>query len=266
MTNTIRAKDGDQMTNASFSGKTALISGGASGIGLATAQRLISQGATVWIADIQDTLGQQIAEEIGANYLHLDVAKEEEWTSAVELIAGQGQGLHLLMNNAGIAIGGTLETQTTAEFLQTININLLGVFLGCKVCAPLLALSGGGSIVNVSSIWGMVSDPGAVAYSASKGGVRTMTKAIALDLADRKTQIRANSIHPGFTATPMVVGSMGEMEPEEAAQFAARTIERVPLGLAEADQIAAAAVFLFSDDSSFMTGSELVIDGGFTAA
>ena len=249
-----------------FTGQTALVSGGASGIGLATAKRLLAAGATVWIADIQDEKGEQIAEEIGATYVHLDVSKEADWISVVELIASQGEGLNLLMNNAGIVIGGTLETQTAEEFLRTTNINLLGVFLGCKVCAPLMTISGGGSIVNVSSIWGMVSDSGAVAYSASKGGVRTMTKAIALDLADRATQIRANSIHPGFTATPMVEDSVLEMEPEEAAQFAARTIERVPLGLGEADQIAAAAVFLFSKDSSFMTGSELVVDGGFTAA
>ena len=153
-----------------FTGQIALISGGASGIGLATAKRLLAGGATVWIADIQDDKGEQIAEEIGATYVHLDVSKEADWISVVELIASQGEGLNLLMNNAGIVIGGTLETQTAEEFLQTTNINLLGVFLGCKVCAPLMTISGGGSIVNVSSIWGMVSDSGAVAYSASKGG------------------------------------------------------------------------------------------------
>ena len=112
-----------------FAGKTALISGGASGIGLATAKRLISVGATVWISDIQDEVGESVAEEIGATYVHLDVVNESEWISVVELIAGQGQGLHFVMNNAGIAVNGNLETETTEGFMRTININLLGTQL-----------------------------------------------------------------------------------------------------------------------------------------
>ncbi len=129
------------MTERRFEGKTALISGGASGIGLATAKRLIADGATVWISDIQDELGESVAEEIGATYVHLDVINESEWISVVELIASQGQGLHFVMNNAGIAVNGNLETETTEGFMRTININLLGVFLGCKVCAPLIEVS-----------------------------------------------------------------------------------------------------------------------------
>lgn len=249
-----------------FLKKVALISGGASGIGLATAKRLIAGGATVWITDIQDTLGERIAEEIGATYVHLDVVNEAEWISVIELIASQGQGLHYVMNNAGIASSGNLETETVEGFMQTININLLGVFLGCKVCAPLMAVSGGGAIVNVSSIYGMVSSPKVLAYSASKGGVRAMTKSMALDLADRETGIRVNSIHPGFADTPLVENAIAALEPEEGEQFSAQIAERAKLGLANPDQIAAAAVFLFSDDSSFMTGSELVVDGGYTAS
>ena len=249
-----------------FAGKTALISGGASGIGLATAKRLIADGATVWISDIQDELGESVAEEIGATFVHLDVVNESEWISVVELIASQGQGLHFVMNNAGIAVNGNLETETTEGFMRTININLLGVFLGCKVCAPLIEVSGGGAIVNVSSIYGMVSSSKVVAYSASKGGVRAMTKSMALDLAERETGIRVNSIHLGFAETPLVENAIAQLEPEEGEQFSARLAERALLGLADPDQIAAAAVFLFSDDSSFMTGSELVVDGGFTAS
>ena len=256
----------DAMTDRAFAGKTVLISGGASGIGLATAKRLIAGGARVWITDIQDDLGQTVAEEIGAIYAHLDVANEDDWIAVVELIVSQGQGLHFVMNNAGVVSGGNLETETADGFMSVLSINLLGVFLGCKICAPLIEVAGGGAIVNVSSIYGMVSDPTVLAYSASKGGVRAMTKSIALDLAERQTNIRVNSLHPGFAATPLVEDAVGALEPAEGEQFTARTVGRVPLGLAEADQIAAAAVFLFSDDSSFMTGSELVVDGGFTAA
>ena len=236
------------MTNGSetkFVGKTALISGGASGIGLATAKRLIAGGATVWITDIQDDIGERVAEEIGATYLHLDVVKETEWISAVELIASQGQGLHYVMNNAGIAVNGNLETETVEGFMQTININLLGVFLGCKVCAPLMQVSGGGAIVNVSSIFGMVSSPKVLAYSASKGGVRAMTKSMALDLAERETGVRVNSIHPGFADTPLVENAIAALEPEEGEQFSAQLAARAKLGLAYPDQIDAAAVFLF---------------------
>ena len=232
------------MTERRFEARTALISGGASGIGLATAKRMIADGATVWISDIQDELGESVAEEIGATYVHLDVVNESEWISVVELIASQGQGLHFLMNNAGIAVNGNLETETTDGFMRTININLLGVFLGCKVCAPMIEVSGGGAIVNVSSI----------------------SKSIALDLAERETGIRVNSIHPGFAETPLVENAIAQLEPKEGEQFSARLAERALLGLADPDQIAAAAVFLFSDDSSFMTGSELVVDGGFTAS
>ena len=137
------------MTERRFEGKSVLISGGASGIGLATAQRMIADGATVWISDIQDELGESVAEEIGATYVHLDVVNESEWISVVELIASQGQGLNFVMNNAGIAINGNLETETTDGFMRTININLFGVLLGYKVCVPLIEVSGGGAIVNV---------------------------------------------------------------------------------------------------------------------
>jgi len=252
--------------NTMLSGAVALISGGASGIGLETAKLLKQRGASVWIGDLQDSLGQAVAEDIGAHFIHLDVTKPEDWAAAMDAIQSKDGKLTHLVNNAGIGAGANLETETLEGFTRTINVNLVGVFLGCKSAAPLMAASGGGAMVNVSSIFGIVSDPLSIAYSASKGGVRAMTKAIALDLHARQTGIRVNSVHPGFAATPMVSSAVSDMAAAEAEQYAARTVGRTPLGMAEPIQIARAIVFLLSSDSDYMTGSELVVDGGFTAA
>ncbi len=245
--------------------QVALISGGASGIGLATAKKLIARGASVWIGDIQETQGEKVAAEIGAHYVHLDVTQESDWISAIDQIKDQAGRLTQVVNNAGIGSLGNLESVTVEAFTNTLQVNLVGVFLGCKIAAPLMEQSGGGSIVNVSSIFGMVSDQHAIAYSASKGGVRTMTKAIALDLNARATGIRVNSIHPGFADTPLVDGALAEFDAEEAEAFALRTVGKTPMGVASPKQIARAIVFLLSEDSDYMTGSELVVDGGYTA-
>jgi len=245
--------------------QVALISGGASGIGLATAKKLIARGASVWIGDIQEAQGETVAADIGAHYLHLDVTQESDWISAVDRIKDQAGKLTQVVNNAGIASLGNLETVTTEVFTKTLQVNLVGVFLGCKVAAPLMTQSGGGSIVNVSSIFGMVSDQYVIAYSASKGGVRAMTKAIALDLNARATGIRVNSIHPGFADTPLVGDALAEFDAGEAEAFALRTVGKTPMGVADPEQIARAIVFLLSEDSNYMTGSELVVDGGYTA-
>ncbi len=245
--------------------QVALISGGASGIGLETAKTLRTRGATVWIGDVQDAIGQRAAEDIGARYAHLNVTQEADWAALIGAIEAQDGKLTQLVNNAGIAAGANLEEQSADGFMKMLEVNLFGVFLGCKSAAGLMARSGG-SIVNVSSIFGMVSDPLAIAYSASKGGVRAMTKAIALDLNARGTGIRVNSVHPGFAATPMVAGAVGTLDAAAAEAYGARTVGRTPLGMAEPQQIARAIAFLLSDESNYMTGSELVVDGGFTAA
>ena len=248
-----------------MSKQVALISGGASAVVLPTAKKLIARGASVWIGDIQDAQGEKIAAEIGAHYVHLDVAQEMDWISAIDQIKDQAGRLTQVVNNAGIGSLGNLESVTAEAFTNTLQVNLVGVFLGCKIAAPLMEQSGGGSIVNVSSIFGMVSDQHAIAYSASKGGVRTMTKAIALDLNARATGIRVNSIHPGFADTPLVDGALAEFDAEEAEAFALRTVGKTPMGVASPKQIARAIVFLLSEDSDYMTGSELVVDGGYTA-
>ncbi len=246
--------------------EVALISGGASGIGLETAKRLRNNNVEVWIGDVQDELGADVAAQIGAHYVHLDVSKKEDWDAAIHEINHVHGRLTKLVNNAGIADAGDLENETPLGFMRTIEVNLLGVFLGCQAGAKLIQASGGGAIVNVSSIFGLVGDQAALAYCASKGGVRSMTKAIALGLAEQQSNIRVNSIHPGFAATPLVANAVGALDEATAAEYMARTVGRTPLGLAQPEQIAGAIVFLLSDDAAHMTGSELVIDGGFTAA
>ena len=245
--------------------QVALISGGASGIGLATAKKLIARGASVWIGDIQETQGEKVAAEIDAHYVHLDVTQESDWISAIDQIKDQAGRLTQVVNNASIGSLGNLESVTVEAFTNTLQVNLVGVFLGCKIAAPLMEQSGGGSIVNVSSIFGMVSDQHAIAYSASKGGVRTMTKAITLDLNAHATGIRVNSIHPGFADTPLVDGALAEFDAEKAEAFALRTVGKTPMGVASPKQVARAIVFLLSEDSDYMTGSELVVDGDYTA-
>jgi NAD(P)-dependent dehydrogenase (short-subunit alcohol dehydrogenase family) len=246
--------------------KVALVTGGASGIGLAAATTMARQGARVFIGDVQDELGQKSAASIGGEFVHLDVSAPEDWSACISLIEEKAGRLDILVNNAGIAAGGTLETETLEGFNRTLAVNLTGVFLGCQAAVPLMSKTGDGSIINVSSVFGQVADQFTLAYSASKGGVRAMTKAIALDCAARNTGIRVNSIHPGFAATPMVATATGALPEDEAEAYAARTVGQTPMGrIAEPDDIGDVIAFLASDASRYMTGSEVVVDGGFTA-
>jgi len=248
-----------------FDGKVSLITGGASGIGLATAKRLTQEGSVVYIADIQEQLGNEVASEISARFIHLDVTCEDQWSKAVSTIKNQNGRLDFLVNNAGVAAGGTVETETIDSFNRTIAINLTSVFLGCQACIPLMEQSGGGAIVNTSSIFGIVADQLTLAYSASKGGVRAMTKSIALDCASRGTNVRVNSVHPGFIATPLVTNALNAIPEDTAEEYSARTVGLTPLGMGEPSDIADVIAFLLSDDARYMTGSEVVEDGGFTA-
>ncbi|MEJ2256510.1 MAG: SDR family oxidoreductase [Woeseiaceae bacterium] len=246
--------------------KVALVTGGASGIGLAAATTMARQGARVFIGDVQDELGQKSAAGIGGEFVHLDVSAPDDWSACISLIEEKAGRLDILVNNAGIAAGGTLETETLEGFNRTLAVNLTGVFLGCQAAVPLMSKTGDGSIINVSSVFGQVADQFTLAYSASKGGVRAMTKAIALDCAARNTGIRVNSIHPGFAATPMVATATGALPEDEAEAYAARTVGQTPMGrIAEPDDIGDVIAFLASDASRYMTGSEVVVDGGFTA-
>lgn len=251
--------------------KVALITGGASGIGLAAAEALAKAGHHVVLADIQTEAASTAvdrfhAQQLSASAIQLDVTSEDDWRAAIEWVERELGRLDVLVNNAGIGEGGTLESTSLNRFNRVMAVNVNGVFLGCKYGIPLMERSGGGSVINVSSIFGIVSDQLMVAYSASKGAVRTMTKAIALDCASRNNGVRVNSLHPGFIETPMVVGAAAVAPAEIIEPYTARTLGQVPVGrFGQPDELGDVIAFLASDASRFMTGSEVTVDGGFTA-
>jgi NAD(P)-dependent dehydrogenase (short-subunit alcohol dehydrogenase family) len=246
-----------------LSGRVALVTGAAGGIGAATARRLAGEGAAVLATDVQDEAGARLASEITAGggrcaYRHLDVTSQPEWEAAVAAAVAEFGGLGILVNNAGVADGGTIEDCTLEVWNQTIAIDQTGVFLGMKTAEAALAASGHGSVINISSIYGTIGGTGSSpAYHAAKGAVRTMTKNIALHWADRG--IRVNSVHPGFIDTAILGGAQGT-EREQAI------VARTPMGrLGQPAEVAAGIAYLASDDASFVTGLELYIDGGYLA-
>jgi len=240
-------------------GKVVLISGGARGMGAVEGKLFAGEGAKVMLADVLDAEGEKTAKEIGAAaaYVHLDVTREEEWEKAVAATVAKFGKLTTLVNNAGIFRMEPLEETTLEMWNKEIAVNQTGVFLGMKAAVPAIKKAGGGSIVNISSIAGLIGVGAATAYQATKGAVRILTKTVAIQYA--KDGIRVNSVHPGVITTKMVTEGI---DPESRALFAQAT----PLGReGSAEEIARGALFLVSDDSSYMTGAELVLDGGYTA-
>jgi 3alpha(or 20beta)-hydroxysteroid dehydrogenase len=240
-------------------GKVALISGAARGQGEAHARRFVSEGAKVVIADLLDAEGEAVAKDLGeaARYVHLDVTSEDDWTAAVAATVESFGGLHVLVNNAGVLGAFTpIEKSTVEHFMKVLSINLVGAFLGIKTGAGALRASGGGSIVNISSTAGMWGVPFAADYTASKFGVRGLTKVAALELG--RDGIRVNSVHPGGVLTEMVkaVGDDGESD----------YYRKLPAGrIGTVDDIANLVLFLASDESAYCTGTEFLIDGGMQA-
>jgi NAD(P)-dependent dehydrogenase (short-subunit alcohol dehydrogenase family) len=252
-----------------LAGKSVLITGGASGIGLATAEACLRERARVVISDINDDQGAAEARRLSTagevTYLHHDATSEGDWKSVLDEVVRRHGSLDVLVNNAGIAVIAPLEQETLEGWRRTQAINMEGVFLGCREAVRVMK-GRGGSIVNVSSIEGMIGEPYVPAYNASKGGVRAFTKSAALYCAQQGYGIRVNSIHPGYVGTSLVANAIAVLPPEEAAALQQDLLGRIPLGrLAEPREIANAIVFLASDESSYMTGSELVVDGGYTA-
>jgi 3alpha(or 20beta)-hydroxysteroid dehydrogenase len=246
-------------------GKVALISGGARGQGAAEARAFVAEGAKVIFGDILDKLGTQLAEEIDSNlnnaqYLHLDVTVEEDWKKAVETAISKYGRLDILVNNAGIVINRVpIEERTVEEWDRVQAVNAKGVFLGTKHSIPAMRNSGGGSIINICSVAGYgQSTTQEPAYAASKGAVRIFSKVTAAQHA--KDNIRSNAVFPGPIDTEMVHAAMSD--PKALAE----RLTRVPLGrLGVIEEIVAGVMFLASDESSYMTGGELVIDGGATS-
>jgi 3alpha(or 20beta)-hydroxysteroid dehydrogenase len=234
--------------------KVCLITGGARGQGAAEARLFHAEGGKVWITDVLDEEGEALGSELGAQYRHLDVRDEAAWASLVEEIVSVDGGLDVLVNNAGIFRANRMVDTPTEEFQLVMDINCLGVFLGMRAAAPAMMSSGGGSIVNISSLAGMRAPAGSLAYGASKWAVRGLTKAASVELA--RKGVRVNSIHPGLIETPMA----DEVGPSD------RLVKRTPLGrIAQAEEVANMALFLASEESSYSTGSEFLIDGGLNA-
>ncbi|MFO7854970.1 MAG: glucose 1-dehydrogenase [Paracoccaceae bacterium] len=249
--------------------KVCAVTGGAKGIGRATCIRLAREGAKVSILDLADEDGAEVleavkAEGVDAEYRHLDVSDEAAVREALEGIAERFGRLDVLVNNAGISGANKPTHEVTAEeWDKVMAINVSGVFYCTKVAVPLMRRAGGGSIVNLSSIYGIIGAPDIPPYHASKGAVREMTKVDALLYA--ADGIRVNSVHPGFIWTPLVE-AMAEASEEGKDAFRKELDALHPLGhVGEPDDIAAGIAYLASDDAKFLTGSELVIDGGYTA-
>ena len=243
-------------------GKVALVTGGARGIGEATARLFAREGARVVIGDILVDEGKRVAEDIEASggqalFVNQDVRSDADWKTAVEATGQRFGKLDILVNNAGVFLVSPIEETSDEEYECMMETNVRGVFLGTKYAIPAMRQAGGGSIVNISSTAGMVGNPSAASYSATKGAVRLFTKGTAIQHA--KDGIRANSIHPGVIDTVMLAFLTDV--PERRAEM----LSKVPMGrLGTAEEIAYGALLLASDESSYMTGSELVIDGGRT--
>jgi NAD(P)-dependent dehydrogenase (short-subunit alcohol dehydrogenase family) len=249
--------------------KVALITGGARGIGTAQCKRMAEEGARVAVTDVLDDEGKPVAEEIRNNggeaeYWHLDVSDEENVKQVISDIVSKWGKLDVLVNNAGIA-GADKPTDevTLEEWEQVQRINVRGVFLCTKHAIPRMRDAGGGSIINLSSIYGIIGAPDIPPYHASKGAVREMSKVDAVLYADDK--IRVNSVHPGFVWTPLVE-DLAKRKDMTVDEFVEATAAKHPIGrMGEPDDIAWGVVYLASEEAAWLTGSELVIDGGYTA-
>ena len=249
---------------ARLEGKVVIISGGARGQGATEARMFAREGARIVIGDLLDAEGQAVAAEIAESggdctYVHLDVTSEDDWRAAVDTAVSAYGKVDVLVNNAGIIESGRVEDLTVEQWDTVLDVNAKGVFLGTKAVIAEMRKAGGGSIINISSTSGIVGSINATAYNASKGAVRLLTKSTAVQYA--REGIRANSIHPGPIETDMM-----QRVWEHPLRSREETVARIPMGhVGTVEDVSYAALFLASDESSYMTGSEMVIDGGLTA-
>ncbi len=251
-----------------LNGKTALLTGGASGLAKAAGQLMAQEGARVILSDIQRVEGENVASEIRENggiadFKFHDVTAEKDWQLIISEIVEEYGSLDILLNGAGVAGAGVPLVETDMEtWRHCIAVCLDSVFLGCKYGIKAMSQGAGGSIINISSIFGISGNRGSANYCAAKGGVTVLSKAAALECAPKTPRIRVNSIHPGFIDTPMLAGAIQKRGP----QFREFIEDRVPFGMiGEPKDIAEGVLYLASDSSKFVTGTELVIDGGFLA-
>jgi 3(or 17)beta-hydroxysteroid dehydrogenase len=261
------AIEGDEMNR--MRGKSAVVTGGALGIGRACALKLADEGAAVVVTDVDVDQGSHVAAEIrgrggDALFVEHNVADESQWDHVMKVVVERFKKLDVLVNNAGVALAKDVEHTTLEEWRRLMSINLDGVFLGTKHAIQAMKTARSGSIVNLSSIEGLVGDPNLAAYNASKGGVRLLTKSAALYCAKAGYNIRVNSVHPGYIWTPMVENYLKAQG--DVAQGRKLLDSLHPIGhVGEPDDIAYGVLYLASDEAKFVTGTELVIDGGYTA-
>ena len=247
-------------------GKTALVTGAASGIGLQTSIRLAEEGARVMMTDINLEEGLQQAEKLGANatFLKLDITEEEEWISVLDETVKRFDRLDILVNSAGMVLIADVEQITLEDWRKVHAVNLDGTFLGCKHGVRVMKEFGAGSIINLSSVSGMIGGFNLAAYNSSKGAVRMLTKSVALHCARAGYGIRCNSIHPTFIETPMLESMVRDSpDPEKARQTLVRQVPLRRIG--KPNDVVNMIVYLASDESTFVTGTEMVIDGGVIA-
>jgi NAD(P)-dependent dehydrogenase (short-subunit alcohol dehydrogenase family) len=256
-----------------LNGKVALVTGGASGIGRAIAERLAADGAQVVISDVQTVLGQSVSAAQHFEFYTHDVVNEGQWLELIRRINATYGGLHILVNNAGILSPpselANPETSTLSDWRRIFAVNVEGVFLGCKTAIPAMHAAGGGSIINISSVAALLATPFATAYGASKASMRQLTKSVAQHCAQRRLNIRCNSVHPGIVRTTALDKAFTEAATQRGVPFEVVLRERqaaVPMGdFSQLQEIAAAVAFLASDESRHMTGAQLIIDGGLVA-
>jgi NAD(P)-dependent dehydrogenase (short-subunit alcohol dehydrogenase family) len=249
---------------ARLENKVVLISGGASGIGAETARLVLREGGKAVLADRDEAKGSALAKELGpgAVFVPLDVTQEPDWQKAVAATVEAFGGLHGLVNAAGIGVRNTIEDCSLEDYRRVNDINSLGTFLGCKASFAAMRQSGGGSMVNISSVLGLRGTSAALAYCASKGAVRSLTKYVALYGAN--VNVRCNSVHPGYIDTPMIAPRLAQTAGNRSGRQILEDLH--PLGrLGRPEEVANMILFLLSDESSFSTGSEFVCDGGLTA-
>ena len=237
--------------------KVVVITGAAQGMGKTHAEKVLSEGGRVVITDINEELGNNVAQELGENaiFIRHDVSNEDDWKNVIDTVVDKWGRIDVLVNNAGITTNTSLEELTLDSYMKIVNINQVSVFLGMKTVAPIMKAQKEGSIINISSMNGLVG--GAIGYTDTKFAVRGMTKAASRDLSPHN--IRVNSVHPGVIQTPM-------LELEEVKEQVEQFKKTIPMRrVAQTEEVSNMIVFLASDESSYSTGSEFVIDGGITA-